>query len=259
MPGQPTGLVAGNISNSGALLKWNEVVGADIYRIYVKGAEEADTAYKLAGTATIPSYNIAGLKEGAAYTVRVTAVNSRGASEPSEELTIGTKSAALRYDFGPAGSPVAEGYTEVNQTVLYTADRGYGLKLHEGAFADRDRGGATDALRRDFIINFGGRYEFKVDLPNGTYAVKTYTGDWIGSARTNINIEGKDYGTASSGKETIAEKVHSPITVSDGQLNVMISGQTAHLNGIEITPLLLAPTGLELEGLILRVILHQQM
>lgn len=247
VPEQPTGLAAGNISNSGAMLKWNEVQGADIYRIYVKGAEEAETAYKLAGTATIPSYNINGLQEGAAYTVRVTAVNSRGDSVPSEELAIGTKSAALRYDFGPVGSPVAEGYTEVNQKVLYTAETGYGLKLLEGAFADRDRGGATDALRRDFIINFGGRYEFKVDLPNGTYAVKTYTGDWIGSARTNINIEGKDYGTASSGKETIAEKVHSPITVSDGQLNVLISGQTAHLNGIEITPLLLGPTGLQLE------------
>ncbi|HDT7699356.1 TPA: hypothetical protein RD491_002993, partial [Enterococcus faecium] len=160
---------------------------------------------------------------------------------------IGTKSAAYRYDFGPVGSPVAEGYTEVNQTILYNAERGYGLELHAGAFADRDRGGATDDLRRDFIINFGGRYEFKVDLPNGTYAVKTYTGDWIGSARTNLNIEGKDYGTASSGRETIAEKVHSPITIQDGQLNVIISGQTAHLNGIEITPLLLAPTGLLLD------------
>ena len=245
-PSPVTGLVAGNISNSGALLKWNAVEGADIYRIYVKLQTDAESAYKLAGTATVPSFSLAGLSEGNAYTAYVIAVNGKGSSDPSEEVTIGTKSATYRYDFGPSGSPVAEGYTEINRNILYTKERGYGLVVHEGALADRDRGGATDALRRDFIINFGGVYELKVDLPNGTYAVKSYTGDWIGSTRTNVNIEGKDYGTISSGKENIAEKLHAPITVQDGQINMVFSGQTAHVNGIEITPLLLAPTGLEL-------------
>lgn len=95
-------------------------------------------------------------------------------------------------------------------------------------------------------MNFGGVYELKVDLPNGTYAVKSYTGDWIGSTRTNVNTEGKDYGIVSSSKENIAEKLHAPVTVQDGQINMVFSGQTAHVNGIEITPLLLAPTELKL-------------
>lgn len=242
-PDTVTGLVAGNISNSGALLKWNAVQNADIYRIYTKLESDAESAYKLAGTATVPSFTVSGLLEGKAYTARVIAVNAKGSSDPSAEVKIGTKSAAYRYDFGPPGSPVAAGYTEINRNILYTKERGYGLVVHEGALADRDRGGATDNLRRDFIINFGGVYEFKVDLPNGTYAVKSYTGDWIGSTRTNVNIEGKDYGTVSSGKESISEKSYSPVTVQDGQINMIFSGQTAHVNGIEITPLLLAPTG----------------
>ncbi|WP_283246439.1 SGNH/GDSL hydrolase family protein [Paenibacillus sp. Marseille-Q4541] len=250
-PDSVTGLVAGNISNSGALLKWNAVQQADIYRVYVKPQTDAASAYKLAGTATVPSFSLSGLSEGKSYTARVIAVNGKGSSDPSEEVTIGTKSATYRYDFGPPGAPVAEGYTEINRNILYSKERGYGLTVHAGALADRDRGGATDALRRDFIINFGGIYEFKVDLPNGTYAVKSYTGDWIGSTKTNVNIEGKDYGTVSSGKENIAEKLYSPIAVQDGQINMVFSGQTAHVNGIEITPLLLAPAELKLVQLAL--------
>ncbi|KHF32697.1 hypothetical protein CM49_05076 [Paenibacillus sp. P1XP2] len=60
-----------------------------------------------------------------------------------------------------------------------------------------------------------------------------------------MNIEGKDYGTVSSGKENIAEKVFNQIAVTDGQMNLVFSGQTAHLNGLEITPILLAPASLK--------------
>lgn len=248
LPAKPVDLRVGGVSNAGAELKWTADSAADIYKVYSKLAAEPESSYKLAGTATVPTLTLSGLLEGQSYTVRITAVNGRGESEASDEVTFTTKSATYRYDFGPVGSPVAEGYTEVNRNTIYTPERGYGL-TSSANMADRDRGGATDALRRDFVIYFGGSYEFKVDLPNGTYAVKTYTGDWIGSARTNVNIEGKDYGTVSSGAQNIAEKVYNQIQVQDGQMNLVFSGQTAHLNGLEITPVMVAPSQLKLDEL----------
>ncbi|MFD1953363.1 fibronectin type III domain-containing protein [Paenibacillus thailandensis] len=248
VPPKPAGVTAGSISNAGAVLKWTAVDTADIYRIYRKPASEPETAYKMIGTSTVPTITLGGLSEGVTYTVRVTAVNGLGESEPSDEVAITTKTAQYRYDFGPVGAPVAEGYTEVTRNTLYTPELGYGLASSAG-MADRDRGSATDDLRRDFVIYFGGSYEFKVDLPNGYYSVKTYTGDWLGSTRTNVNIEGTDYGTVSSGRGSIAEKLFNSIAVKDGQMNLVFSGTTAHLNGLEITPLLLAPANLKLDQL----------
>lgn len=248
VPDKPAGLTAGSISNAGAVLEWDAVETADIYKIYRKPAADPETSYAMVGTSTVPTLTLSGMEEGESYTVRVAAVNGRGESEPSDEITITTKSASYRYDFGPVGAPVAEGYTEVTRSTIYTPELGYGLTSSDG-MADRDRGSATDDLRRDFVIYFGGSYEFKVDLPNGYYSVKTYTGDWIGSTKTNVNIEGKDYGTISSGKENIAETLFNNIAVKDGQMNLVFSGTTAHLNGLEITPLMLAPTGLKLDRL----------
>ncbi|OKP69105.1 G-D-S-L family lipolytic protein [Paenibacillus sp. P3E] len=248
VPVKPTGLAAGSVSNAGAVLKWNAVEGADIYKIYRKLASADPSAYTMIGSATVSSISVGGMAEGQSYTVRVTAVNGRGESEPSDPLTLTTKQSRYRYDFGPAGSPVAAGYTEVNRSVLYTPELGYGLTSSAG-MSDRDRGDGTDALRRDFVIYFGGSYEFKVDMPNGYYSVKTYTGDWTGSTKTNVSIEGKDYGTISSGKGSIAEKEYSQISIKDGQMNLVFSGTTAHLNGVEITPLMLAPANLKLDQL----------
>lgn len=248
VPAKPTGLLAGSISNAGAVLQWQATEGADIYKIYRKLAAEPDSAYTMIGTAIVPTLTIGGMNEGQSYMVRLTAVNGRGESAPSDAVSITTKAAQYRFDFGPVGAPVATGYKEVTRSVLYTPQLGYGLTSSENMI-DRDRGSATDNLRRDFVAYFAGSYEFKVDLPNGYYSVKTYTGDWIGSTKTNVSIEGKDYGTVSSGKENIAEKVYNQIAVRDGQMNFIFSGTTAHLNGIEITPLMLSPNNLTLAGL----------
>ncbi|WP_051251469.1 fibronectin type III domain-containing protein [Paenibacillus harenae] len=248
VPARPAGLTAGSVSNAGAVLRWEASEGTDIYKIYRKLASEPETAYAMIGTATVPTLTIGGMAEGQSYTVRVTAVNGRGESEPSDEAAITTKSAQYRFDFGPVGAPVAEGYTEVTRSVIYTPELGYGLTSSAGMI-DRDRGAETDHLRRDFVAYFGNSYEFKVDMPNGYYSVKTYTGDWIGSTRTNVAVEGKDYGTISAGRATIAERAFNQIAVKDGQMNLVFSGQTAHLNGLEITPLLLAPANLTLTSL----------
>jgi lysophospholipase L1-like esterase len=120
VPAKPQGLVAGSVSNAGALLKWQAVEGADIYKVYRKLASEPDSAFKLTTTATVPTANLAGLAEGTAYNVRVAAMNGKGLSEPSDTLNVTTKQAKYKFDFGPVGAPLEPGYTEVNRTMAYT-------------------------------------------------------------------------------------------------------------------------------------------
>ncbi|WP_311379719.1 GDSL-type esterase/lipase family protein [Arthrobacter sp. ISL-48] len=242
VPAKPQGLVAGSVSNAGALLKWQPSEGADIYKVYRKLATEADDAYKLATTSTLPSTNLNGLAEGTAYNVRVAAMNGKGLSEFSDALALTTKKAKYKFDFGPAGAPLEPGYTEVNRTMAYTPERGFGFADTSG-LSDRDRGTATTNLLRDFILS-GSSFEFRLDVPNGTYALKTHHSDWIGSTRTDISVEEKSFGTVTSGRASSATKVINQVLVSDGQLNLGISGSGQRLNGLEVTPLLVGPTDL---------------
>ncbi|HJV97932.1 MAG TPA: SGNH/GDSL hydrolase family protein [Arthrobacter sp.] len=242
VPAKPQALVAGSVSNAGALLKWQPVEGADIYKVYRKLASEPDSAYKLTTTATVPTANLTGLAEGTAYSVRVAAMNGKGLSEPSDALNLTTKKAKYRFDFGPVGAPVETGYTEVNRTMAYSPERGFGFK-DLAVLSDRDRGAVTTNLLRDFVLS-GSSFEFKLDVPNGTYALKTYHSDWIGSTRTDVAAEGTPYGQVSSGKESSATKVINQVLVTDGQLNLTISGTGQRLNGLEVTPLLVGPTSL---------------
>ncbi|ORT61530.1 fibronectin type III domain-containing protein [Streptomyces sp. CB03238] len=247
VPARPTGLAAGNVSGSGATLKWNAVADADIYQVFRKAAAEADTAYRLTTTSVLPQAEVAGLAEGRAYAFRVVAVNGRGESAPSEAVSVTTRTPRYRFDFQPAGAPLAAGYTEVTRATAYTAERGYGITDATGMI-DRDRGPGTGDLGRDFVAHFGGRYEFTLDVPNGRYAVKAYVGDTLGSARTDVTIEGRNYGQVSANK-SLTERTYNGVDVTDGQMNVVLSGQTAHLNGLDVTPVLVAPTGLALNSL----------
>lgn len=245
LPAIPTGLAASNISNAGAVLNWNEVDGADIYKIYRKKA--TDTEYALIGTSTIPHISIIGMIEGETYHVRVTAVNGKGESEPSEIVTIDTKKSLYKYDFGLAGTPVAEGYSEVNLSTLYTKERGYGIVSSAGMIG-RDRNAGGDLLR-DWLGYFNVGWHFNVDLPNGLYSVKVYVGDFSGSARTTVAVEGQDYGQVAAPRNNYSEKVIPEVSVKDGQMNFYFGGSTGIVNGLEITPILLAPSGLAIDDL----------
>ncbi|MBD0383644.1 G-D-S-L family lipolytic protein [Paenibacillus sp. WST5] len=246
IPAKPTGLTAGSVSNAGAVLKWDAVETAEIYKIYRKLS--TDSTYALVGTATVPTLSVGGMKEGLTYNLHVTAVNGRGESEPSDDIAVKTKSAAYKYDFGPVGSPVADGYTGVNLNTLYTPELGYGIKSNTGMIT-RDRGTGGSDLVRDWLGYFNAGWEFMVDLPNGTYSVKVYVGDLLGSARTSVTIDGRDFGTVAAGKNTIAEAVFNQVQVRDGQMNLFFGGSTGIANGLEITPVLQAPAGLKLDSL----------
>ena len=252
VPIAPQNLVAGAISNGGATLQWDASPTADIYKIYRQGVADPAPEWTLVGMVTQTSSIVQGLAEGTGYRYRVVAVNGRGESAPSDVVTFTTKQALYKYDFQLAGNPLMAGYTEIVPDLAYTAERGYGFLNTLPAGAGRDRGVAegSNDLVRDFVLP-GDSSTFALDVPNGTYSVKTYSGDWIGSTRTSFRIEGKEAGTGNAGRGAVNETLRGPFLVTDGQLNVEAYGAAAgtRLNGLEITPILLGPVGLEVVDL----------
>ncbi|GAA4768472.1 rhamnogalacturonan lyase family protein [Microbacterium gilvum] len=246
LPAAVTGLAVAETTSTSVSLEWQATEGADIYRIYRSDAGADD--FSLAATSTVPQKSIGSLAEGGAYDFRVAAVNGLGEGAVSETVSATTRGAAYRFDFQPAGAPVGAGYTEVNRSTIYSAERGYGL-IDATGMIDRDRGAAAgDDVVRDFVAYFNGSYEFAVDVPNGEYAASVTAGDLLGTVRTNVQIEGSDEGSLSVSKSSSTKAVEG-ITVSDGQLNTVISGATGHLNGLTITPILVAPAAIRLDDL----------
>ncbi|WP_206619523.1 rhamnogalacturonan acetylesterase [Streptomyces hoynatensis] len=169
---------------------------------------------------------------GALQMARLVARELAGEGLPLSAQVLGTT--ADVYDLGPSSGPVASSYTQVTAATTYTAARGFGLV---GATPiERDRGSAMNALQRDFVALFNSQYEFRADLPNGVYDVRVNVGDATGSARTNLTFENAVSGRLAPASGTAAVQTFSGITVSDGQLNVLISGETGHLNALEILP-----------------------
>ncbi|UJF31548.1 GDSL-type esterase/lipase family protein [Paenibacillus hexagrammi] len=233
VPAKPTGLTASSISNAAAVLKWDTVTGADIYRIYRKLA--TDTDYTMVGSSTIPTASIGSMQDNTTYDVRISAVNGRGESDMSDRLSITTKSATYKYDMGTVTSPVMEGYTAITFDSVYTPEKGYGITSTEGMIT-RERTGGNE-LTNDWLGYFSNNWEFKVDVPNGTYAVKLYVGDYLGTAKTDVTVEGQSYGTVSAPSKSVTEKVINEVNVTDGQINFVFGGATGIVNGVELTPL----------------------
>ncbi|MFC4140158.1 MULTISPECIES: fibronectin type III domain-containing protein [unclassified Microbacterium] len=246
VPDAPQQLVAGSISNAGAVLQWQASATADIYKIQRQAVADPEQTWSLVTTTTQNSAIVQGLAEGTAYRYRVIATNGRGDSAPSDAVTFTTKQAKWKFDFQLAGNPLMAGYTEVNPDDGYTKETGFGFATPLPANAGRDRGDAADDLQRDFVLP-GDSSEFLLDVPNGTYSVKTYSGDWIGSTKTSFDLEGRAFGSGNAGKGSVNESVRGPVLVTDGQLNVRVYGPAAgtRLNGLEVTPILLGPTGLK--------------
>ncbi|WP_046174260.1 rhamnogalacturonan lyase family protein [Domibacillus indicus] len=242
VPSVPQSVKAGNISNAGALLTWDESENTDIYKVYRK--ESTADSFSLIGTSTLPRLTISGMEEGKSYNLYVTAVNAKGESAPSQTITVQTKQAAFKYDFGLAGTPVAAGYNEVNLSTVYSKEKGYGI-IDPAGMIGRDRGAGGDDVVRDWLGYFNNKWEFAADVPNGLYSAKVYVGDLLGSARTDVAVEGQSYGTVSAPKQSYTTKIISDISVNDGQMNFAFSGQTGIVNGIELTPILTAPSQLE--------------
>ncbi|WP_243740631.1 GDSL-type esterase/lipase family protein [Streptomyces sp. 8K308] len=138
------------------------------------------------------------------------------------------------YDLGPSSGPVASSYAQVTAATAYTSSRGYGFV--GSGLIERDRGTAMNALQRDFVALFNGQYEFRANVPNGVYDVRITAGDATGSARTNVTVEGSVTGRLAPAANAAATQTYSGVSVTDGLLNLVVSGETAHLNAVEILP-----------------------
>lgn len=231
VPDAPTALRTETVANASVTLLWDEVE-ADVYRVHVR---EPGGEWRLGTTSTVGKGRVSGLAENTAYEFSVTAVNGKGESDRSQTLAVTTAAAGWKFDFGPASQVVAEGYTEVHRGTAYTAETGYGFTTDMSEAIDRDRGTEDDPLGRDFVAWFGGEYTFAVDLPDGNYSARVQVGDHLGSARSNLAFEGYDFGPVNAGSNTVTTKDFAGLFVTDGRLELTVTGQTGHLNGLELT------------------------
>ncbi|UJF35000.1 rhamnogalacturonan acetylesterase [Paenibacillus hexagrammi] len=137
----------------------------------------------------------------------------------------------LKFDFGPG--VVAEGYTQVLDSTVYTEESGYGF-LNPVNVYSRDRG-VPGPLRRSFCIPAGA--VFQVAVPSGNYRVEMTIGDQIIGTRTTLKAgEGrliaKDLQTNEGEFAVLSFTVH----VSDGKLRLAFSGAAPRVNAMHIAP-----------------------
>ena len=145
------------------------------------------------------------------------------------------------FDFGGPSTPVAAGFIGVHPGTTYNATQGYGFTTAPASNGFRDRGG-DDLLKRDFTI--ANNQAFAVDVPNGTYEVTTWAGDLIAGNGTNFDIEGTAFAGPRTSTGVVHEQYFPAITVSDGQLNVRVTGGDGRVNGLRVQTPLAAPAGL---------------
>jgi len=251
VPDTPANVATLTIGSSNIKFSWDSVTGADLYYIYratlSSDQAAADGTYSQIGTSVIAQYNDKTCDAGTTYAYKVSAYNEKGESSLSDPITVTTKSSLYKYDFTGSGTtsknavgPTLSGWTQVEDNQLYTATAGYGFITAPGNGRTRGTSTDIDEMECDFCL---GSCEFAVDLPNGDYSLKAYSGDSIGSSvKTTFTAEGTLLGTVTSGKKNVGTGVYT-VRVTDGQLTLDVGG-AGYFNGLEITPLALAPTGL---------------
>ena len=163
-------------------------------------------------------------------------VQDQTSAAPAATSAAAESGSSLQFDFGPAHSPVASGYTKV-AFVPYSSQQGYGWQSLPGlGVSDRN---TSDPLTSDFV--FGQDATFQVDLPNGTYTVTPTLGDAL-AAHSDLAIWAQ--GTqVEAGLNTAAGQFISPtfnVQVSNGQLDLRVvaagAGNTFALDGLDIVP-----------------------
>lgn len=159
-----------------------------------------------------------------------------------------------KYDFGPAGSSAAAGFTAVGPTRIYSSTSGYGFE--KNGVTCHDKGG--DALTGDFCTQ-GGEFMFSVKIPQGNYHLTVHFGDPAGSSETTVKAENRrflfDRVTTASGQSATrtitvnrreARSIDGTVTMSlkdrelgyytwDEKLTLRFSGRKPAVAGLELT------------------------
>ncbi|MGF7146228.1 fibronectin type 3 domain-containing protein/lysophospholipase L1-like esterase/outer membrane biosynthesis protein TonB [Anaerotaenia torta] len=230
-------------------LGWDKAEGAELYYIYRQELTEGQTVDSVDFThadkysvSSVTKYTDKNCVGGRTYAYAVRGFNEKGLGELSSVIAVETKSALYKIDFNyKPDNEVMPGYTPVHSSQLYDKALGYGWT--KAPNNGRDRGmaipGVSNALTREFCM----AGEFAYDLPNGDYEIKIYSGDVMAGGSTvksDFFAEGVSLGTISA-KQNVGT-LNAVIRITDGQLNLTIGGQNGYINGLELTPILGAPS-----------------
>lgn len=159
-----------------------------------------------------------------------------------------------KYDFGPAGSSAALGFTAVNSSQLYSSSSGFGFE--KAGVVCQDKGG--NALTGDFCTQ-NGEFMFSVKVPQGNYNMTIYLGDPSGTSETTVKAENRrllfDRVTTRSGQlvskaitinRREAKSIDGKVTMTlkdreltyytwDEKLTLRFSGSKPAVAGLELT------------------------
>lgn len=142
-----------------------------------------------------------------------------------------TRHRSFRFDFGPGRR--ASGHTKVRATTGYTKRRGHGFE--DTSKVSETRRDGHDRLRSDFVTADDAR--FRVDLDPGDYHVSILAGDPEGS--TDIAVTSEEIAKVEQTHKDPGQflEVEYDIALVNGSMSFDLSGKTANLNALTITPL----------------------
>jgi alpha-glucuronidase len=106
--------------------------------------------------------------------VEPTALETLGSTGKLFVVTPAARRCLLALDAGSSSSPLVRDYQRLTSATAWDPKRGFGWV--GGAPQDRDRGGAWDALRRDFCGDYPAR-TLRIAIPAGRHDVAVLVGD----------------------------------------------------------------------------------
>ena len=169
-----------------------------------------------------------------AFIFIVFSIQSLGDSKSVVKAQITT----YQFDFG--SGTVKEDYIQVKSDTEYSSDLGYGWESISGV-QERIRE-SNDQLKNDFCFS-NQKMSFKINLPAGTYSVRTIIGD-SKAAQVKMNVSAEDVlklDRVSTLKANQFIEEEFIVDVRDNQLNLSFEGMegdyTARINALEITKL----------------------
>ena len=255
-PGKVTDLEVTSIGATSVSLSWTNAEGAEMYYIYRQALENGQTVEDVDfskaekySVSTKTKYTDSKCESGVSYAYAIAAWNSFGTGEISDITVASTKEAGLKFDFNYNSSPTMEGWTGINQNQTYDSNLGYGWITAPGN--GRYRGGNGNGDSSDMADDFNlGAGEFAVDVPNGSYEVTIYACDLLPGTSTikpAYTAEGVAFGSIAT-KQALGSCTGT-VSVTDGQLNIVVGGSNMYINGLTITSLLTAPSNLTITEL----------
>ena len=249
--GKIANLTTTTVGSTSVSMKWDAEEDAELYYIYRQVLEAGQTVDDVDFTdaakysvSSLPKYTDSACEAGVTYVYAIRGFNEKGLGEFSDKIAATTKTAGMRFDFNTNDSPTMEGWTGVTQSQMYDASVGYGWITAPNNGRYRSGNGNEDSsdMADDFCLGAG---EFAVDLPNGDYEVTVYAADLLpGTSTIKPSYTGEGLSIGGISCRQALGSVTSQVRVVDGQLNVVVGGTNMYINGMTITEILKAPSGL---------------